>query len=362
MGSFLIRQYRESGYSVCFDRQNGTLIRIPMTGKEPYWNVSGPELLDISITNYCKRGCNFCYRASNPQGESISLALYERIIAQAERVGVMQVALGGGNPNHHPQFIEIIEATRAHHIIPSYTTNGQGMSNHIYNATKKHCGAIAVSWYEPYADAIEVIEQCYSRGIKVNIHFLLHQESIRMAIRLLQEGKMLLQKVNAIIFLNYKPICSSQALCLQDDASMVDFLRVVRGYKACKLGFDSCMISYLTKLEEEIVPETVDFCEAGRFSAFISEKGILYPCSFMNDMEGVGIDLQQATLKEGWQYGSSFQKMRERLSSPSSQRYPIVACKSCEQYTMCHGGCPLFPINRCRKEGETDALRKDMGF
>ena len=351
MGGFFIRQYRKSGYFVCFDQENGTMLRVPTTGKEPYWNVCGPELLDISITNYCERGCSFCYRASSMEREFIPMALYENIMAQAKTAGVMQVALGGGNPNQHPQFIEILQTTRSYHIIPSYTTNGQAMSDRIYDVTKEYCGAVAVSWYDPYEDAVKMIEQCHAREIKVNIHFLLHRESVRAAIRLLQEENRLLQKVNAVVFLNYKPIYSPQEFCLQDNKDMVDFLNTVREHRGCKLGFDSCMISYLTKLEKELAPETVDFCEAGRFSAFISEKGVLYPCSFMSDTdENVGIDLAQITLEQGWRHGAIFQQIRDRLSVPGAQRYPITACGSCRQYSMCHGGCPLFPINRC-KEG-----------
>lgn len=349
MGNFFIRQYRDSGYLVCFDRDNGTMLRVSMVGKEPFWNVRGPELLDISITNYCERGCSFCYRASSPKGEFMPLALYESIMAQAEAAGVMQVALGGGNPNQHPQFIEILRRTRAHHIIPSYTTNGQAMSDCIYDATKEYCGAVAISWYEPYGDAAEVIEQCYARKIKVNIHYLLHRENVQAATRLLREKNHIFQKVNAIVFLNYKPIHSPQELCLRDNKDMTDFLNAVREHRGCKLGFDSCMISYLTKLGEDLASETVDFCEAGRFSAFISEKGVLYPCSFMNDTCCAGINLAQTTLEQGWRQSVCFQQIREQLSVPGKQRYSIVDCGLCKQYAMCHGGCPLFPINRCRE-------------
>ena len=59
----------------------------------------------------------------------------------------------------HPEFIQILEITRKHHMIPSYTTNGQGMTDEIYNATKCYCGAMAVSWYEPYSEATQMIKK-----------------------------------------------------------------------------------------------------------------------------------------------------------------------------------------------------------
>ena len=177
------------------------------------------------------------------------------------------------------------------------------MSDKIYDATKKYCGAIAVSWYEPFVDALRVIEQCHIRGIKVNIHYLLHRENIRAAANLLRSRADWLDQVNAVIFLNYKPIHSQQSLCLEDNEDLDAFLSAVHEHKGYKLGFDSCMVSYLVKFDDSLSYETLEFCEAGRFSAFISEKGLMYPCSFLHDTDCSGIDLTQSSLEQGWQYG-----------------------------------------------------------
>ena len=349
MGDVLFRRYQESGYTIFFDRKSGVFIRMGNSGDDPFFNSKGPELLDISITNYCEKGCSFCYRASNPLGQHMELKDYCRLLEQAQRAGVLQIALGGGNPNQHPDFIRILEQTRRHSIIPSYTTNGQGMTEEIYRATKELCGALAVSWYAPYLDAKKVISKCKKYGIKVNIHFLLSKQTIREAIRLLQEETELLQQVNAIIFLNYKPIHSTADWCLTDDDNLLEFLDTVNEIKDCKIGFDSCMISYLTISEQKLVPETVEFCEAARFSAFIAEDSFMYPCSFMRDTKYSGIDLTQMTLQDAWQTGELFLKMRNALQTPGKQEYPIDDCSRCNQYVFCHGGCQIFNINKCRK-------------
>ena len=77
MGDVLIRNYSESNYILYFDRESGMFVRISMSGQEPFWNVNGPELVDISITNYCEKGCGFCYRASNPSGSGSNYSLGE---------------------------------------------------------------------------------------------------------------------------------------------------------------------------------------------------------------------------------------------------------------------------------------------
>jgi radical SAM protein with 4Fe4S-binding SPASM domain len=267
---------------------------------------------------------------------------------QAKKVGVLQVALGGGNPNQHPDFTQILRITRDHGVVPSYTTNGQGLNEAILEATKKYCGAMAVSWYEPTADAEETIFQANNYGIKINVHFLLNKESLPRAIALLEQRAGLLEKINALVFLNYKPIHSSEELCVTDGEEVRRFFDIIKDFKTCKIGFDSCMISYLPLISQDLVLESVDFCEAGRFSAYISEDLLFYPCSFLNDTSKNGIDLKTCSLKEAWLRGEEFVKIRSQLRSPGQQNDPLPACQSCESYSFCHGGCQIFNINRCR--------------
>lgn len=343
----MIRKYTDSNYVVLFDKSSGAFLRLGQSEESPFYNVKTPELLDISITNYCERGCSFCYRSSNINGKHMDIKEYTRLVKEAQQLGVLQIALGGGNPNQHPDFIDILRVTREHSIIPSYTTNGQGMSEEIYKVTKEYCGALAVSWYPPYIDAFEVIEKCNDNNIKINIHFMLNQNTIKDAISLLH-NEALLNSVNAVVFLNYKPIHSSSDLCLKDDENLNEFMNAVKDTKYCKIGFDSCMISFITKLNGSLKSETIDFCEAARFSAFISEDSIMYPCSFMCDTALVGVDLKNISIQEAWKNSKIFKQTRKALGYPGLQKNPISKCKYCEHYDFCHGGCQFFDINMCR--------------
>ncbi|MDR1049998.1 MAG: radical SAM protein [Deltaproteobacteria bacterium] len=347
MGGLIVRYCRESDYLLTFNQNNGFFLRMGKGGKDPFYNALGPELLDISITNYCARNCGFCYRASHVGGLHMAHEDYEAVMGQARKLGVLQVALGGGNPNEHPEFVRILETTRRHNIVPSYTTNGQGMTAEIYEATKKYCGALAVSWYPPYADAREVVRQAGIHKIKTNVHFMLSLETIPEAVDLLDNESEFLEKINAVVFLNYKPVHSSRDLCLTDGPETRRFFESVKKTSACKIGFDSCMVSYLTLLGDDLERETVDFCEAGRFSAFVSEDMRFYPCSFLKDMSE-GVDLGAVSLGDAWRDGAEFQKMRGRLKARGVQEHPIEACGTCSDYDFCRGGCQIFDVNRCR--------------
>jgi len=283
-----------------------------------------------------------CYRGSTKRGTHMSVDDYETIMLQACDMHVLQVALGGGNPNQHPAFCEILALTRRKYgIVPNYTTNGRGLTDDVLKATKQFCGAVAVSAYYPYAEMSAAIEALTSRSIKTNVHFVLTRDSVETAIDWLLAPPSFLGQVNAIIFLNYKPVGRYPKLDLLLNRSG----RVREFFKAAtekrfkfKVGFDACSVSGIAKFAN--VPGSFyDGCDAGRFSMFISEDMRMYPCSFMvADYDGVLID--GSNMRDRWQNDELFQRMRDKLGSSN--------CLECDQSHICRGGCPVFPeVNLC---------------
>lgn len=337
MNKYIIKNNKISKYYCIFNKKNGFMMRNGYDGIEPFMRLEGPELLDISITNYCENNCDFCYRKSNVNGKHMSLENYKNIIKQASDLGVMQVALGGGNPNQHPDFIEILKITRELGIIPSYTTNGIGLTEEVLKASKEFCGAVAVSLYEPYTESYEAIMKLINNKIKTNIHFILSSKTIDNAIKLLNKIPKEIEGINAIIFLNYKPQNESDRDNLKNTKKISEFFHIIN-HKILpfKVGFDSCSISFLVKEVNDLNIESVDFCEAGRFSAFISEEMKMYPCSFMiNKIKGE--DLHIKDIENVWTNGEDFKLIREKINNNN--------CGKCKYFDICHGGCKIFEIN-----------------
>ena len=337
MNEYIIKNNKKSRYFCIFNKNTGFTIRKGYYGIEPFMRIEGPELIDISITNYCENNCKFCYRKSNINGKHMSLENYKKIIQQARNLGVMQVALGGGNPNQHPDFIQIIKMTRELGIIPSYTTNGKGLTEEILKASQKFCGAVAVSLYEPYDESYKAIRKLINNKIKTNVHFILSSETIDNAINLLNEIPQEIREVNAIIFLNYKPQFENDRYTLKNTEKINKFFNIINHKKLpFKIGFDSCSISFLVNKIKNLNIDSVDFCEAGRFSAFISEDLKMYPCSFMvNGTEGE--DLYIKDIEEAWRDGNELKLIREKINNNN--------CIKCNFFNICHGGCRIFDIN-----------------
>lgn len=287
VGRLIERKHPLQHFRTVFNQQTGFFVRIEDDSyPEPVWAADGPELIDLSITNYCERGCNFCYReTSRSQALFMSLDNVEKVVSQAHSCGTMQIALGGGNPNQHPQFIEILRLIRMHDIVPSYTTNGDGLTDEVLRATSEYCGAMAVSVYPPYDEDHynKLLERVRGYGITVNLHAIIKDDTIDLWMRWLQAPPAFFKYINAVIFLNYKPIRESPFFLDKDKAKQ--FFDTVNQCHSLKIGFDSCSISGIVRWMD--TPSyLIEPCEAARFSAFVSEDMKMYPCSFMTKMGG----------------------------------------------------------------------------
>lgn len=342
--SVVVRHYREQNYSTLFNPNTGFFARMEEPGhNEPFWSWHGPELLDISITNWCDRECAFCYRKSHKSGQHMPLEDYEVVMRQARKMQVLQVALGGGNPNQHPLFGKILRLTREEYgIVPNYTTNGRGLTDDVLKATKAYCGAVAVSAYRPYEETRRAIDVLISCGIKTNIHFILGSQSIGTAISWLESPPSFLDKISAIIFLNYKPIgrCPGHELLLKNSSRVEHFFQLATGKKhKFRIGFDACTVTGIARFTDT-PPICYDGCDAGRFSMFVSEDMKMYPCSFIAGAGYEGIPVVADNIQDSWRYGKLFSEIRSSLA--------LNGCDGCSNAKLCLGGCPVFrEINLC---------------
>ena len=110
LGDIVVGEHPSQHYKTIFSQKTGFFVRQEEEGREePFWSEDGPELLDLSITSYCERCCDFCYRRAHPKGKHMPLSDIEFVVKQAKEAGVLQIALGGGNPNRTGLFRHILQ-------------------------------------------------------------------------------------------------------------------------------------------------------------------------------------------------------------------------------------------------------------
>lgn len=306
--------YRVSapGYNYIFRKSDGFAMRWGKTRDEdPFWGPA-PELADISISNRCSNGCSFCYRDSIPDGPLMSIDDFRFVMLQLP--ATFQLALGGGEPTEHPDIIEFLKIAREYGKVPNYTTNGMKLTDEIIEATKKYCGAVAVSWSN---NALEAVDKFVRNGIKTNIHFILSPSSIQQGIELLESPHLFGDDgINAIVFLLHKAIGRGKQENTPSNEETEPL--IMKAYSSeVKAAFDVCSIPHIAKAEEagnlKVNWDLLDFCDGARFTAYVDEDLNVSPCSFMKGNEFTE-SLRNKNMNEIWN-GEKFSKFRELLKN-----------------------------------------------
>lgn len=314
-----LRHITTKGYNYLFNPKTGMTIRYGDELSEDPFMAPVPELADISINNVCDRGCEFCYKNSNMKGKTMSLQDYEEVLRNLPLT--WQLALGGGEPTLHPDFIEILRMTREDYDkIPNYTTNGIHLTDAIIKASKEYCGAVAVSYNEVDDIWVEAIRRFIEAGVKTNIHFVVSEETFQIGMNLLTALAVTpevygISDLNAIVFLLYKPVGRADRSKQLTKESAMQFLEYVFAQDEVKIGFDTCFMKHIRDAEQaekiSMSWEQVDTCESGRFSVYVSEDLEVIPCSF-----GCSSDykesLRERPLKDIW-FGKKFESFRKVL-------------------------------------------------
>ena len=178
-------------------------------------------------------------------------------------------------------------------------------------------------------------------GVKTNIHYVLGKNSIDEALRRLEEDDFP-DGINAVIFLLHKPAGQgTKANVLEDsDPRVKQFFARVDRHHPFRVGMDSCNVPGAIRFCRHIAPESLDTCEGGRFSCYISADLYMTPCSFDQEKK-YDVPLRGSSIEEAWNSGP-FEAFREKMRK---------ACPGCEKKALCLGGCPLMPeIVLCDRE------------
>lgn len=145
--SMIVRQ--DGKHWTLYNQNTGAKVRFSFDPHAPKpARASTPELVDIKITDYCPYDCPFCYQDSTAQGKPASYERVANLFSYLLRdLQVFEVALGGGEPTLHPDFINILKAARENGIIPNFTTRNLAWLNDPYEREQilEYAGTFAYS-------------------------------------------------------------------------------------------------------------------------------------------------------------------------------------------------------------------------
>ncbi len=285
-------------YNYYFDKKTGFMAQWGATQEQNPMRAPAPVLADIEIVRSCKgpggKVCPFCYKGNLPGNNYMSFETYKKIFDKLPK-SITQIAFGtDADLSINPDFWKIVEYTRQNGVIPNVTV--ADITSDTAKKLAKIMGAVAVSWYGTHTSK----EYCYNSikyltdaGLEqVNIHFMLSKETYCFIDELINDIKNdeRLKKLNAVVFLSLKQKGRGKKF---KGCSVEEFQSVVKKMLKNNIpfGFDSCSaVKFLQSIKPlvnekiyEKYEEMTEPCESFSQSIYINEKGIIYPCSFLEE-------------------------------------------------------------------------------
>ena len=173
------------------------------------------------------------------------------------------------------------------------------MTPELAKVCKKYCGAVAVSWYRNEY-TIKAINTLLEAGVRTNVHYVLGKNSIDEAIDRMKNHTFP-KGINAVIFLLHKPVGQGTKINMLsvDDPKVKEFFEEFDKAHPFKVGIDSCNVPGAIRFCKNILPESLDTCEGGRYSCYISADMQMTPCSF-DQTKKYYVSLKDKTIEEVW--------------------------------------------------------------
>jgi hypothetical protein len=126
-----------------FRPEDGRRLRIAKQLGQTIKTSTHPELVDIKVTDWCDIGCSYCYQDSTRAGgHADDRYVVLRLADLVTRLGVREVAIGGGEPTGWPHLDDFVASVAQKGVTPNLTTR---RPDKISRATLGKLGSVGVS-------------------------------------------------------------------------------------------------------------------------------------------------------------------------------------------------------------------------
>jgi MoaA/NifB/PqqE/SkfB family radical SAM enzyme len=282
--------------------------------------LRAPLVAHWAVTYRCNLHCAFCYSESSPQRPlGTDGATRRRIVERLAEWGVLEVALGGGEPTVLPDFAGLLAAVRSAGLIPNVTTNGTVHSAGVVRTLAKHAGVVHLSADRPdlldsargagvFARLRQTAGHLRAAGVRLGINLLLTPNNARDLAGSLRA--LLDLGVGAVTFLRPKgawaarhwpgfPSADDLARVADEPRSFLEGEPPLRMYVDTALRGEWAGLGLLNDPEPEVLG-----CGGGQRHVAVTPEGDVYPCSHQRRPEYRMGNLLTDDLKNLWSKGS----------------------------------------------------------
>ena len=305
--------------------------------------LRAPVNVTWEITGACNLRCAHCLSAglrSQRRGE-LDLDQCRTLLDELARMQVFQVNFGGGEPFLRDDFLEILHYAHHHGITTCVSTNGTLLDEVLVDALLEMAPVyLQVSLDGACAGTNDVIR---GRGTF---------ERILAGIELLAER-------------GYPDFSLNMVVTRLNATEVGDFDRLARRYGAktrlsrfrpsgggCHTWDDyrptkkqlAELSAFLGGHPEiltgdsffALTPDSrrnlgLNMCGAAKMTCAVAPDGSVYPCAFLSDPAFLAGNVTRKRLGDIFASSAPFERFRA---------LEVEACRGCDRFSICHGGCP----------------------
>jgi hypothetical protein len=323
MRSMELKGKGKTFYHSQFDPVTGTLVRLVDTeGKHRYdhpWDDDPelaakyphrmygdrawspvPETVDVSITDHCSFGCSYCYQDSRPKKPHGDRDLVEKILTGFD-TPPYQIAIGGGEPTTHPDFIHILKRARELGTVPNFTTAGdEHLSGEIVGVANEVCGGVAMTYHA--FKGIDWFSAHYTRlrkllrpSVQLNVHVIADKD-VAINLRTLLGQSERLGPLRVVLLAYYPDVGrATMNTIMTKQVYQVDLPLAIQELQARKaaepvtlgqaprafsIAFSEGLLPYFHSRPELQVDTRFGMATEGHFSCYFDPRGRISTSSF----------------------------------------------------------------------------------
>lgn len=298
--------------------------------------------IQIEITTRCNLRCSYCYSASGPKNlYSLSREHLLKLVGEADKLGIYEADLTGGEVMLHPSWSEIVEILCSKNIATTIHTNGTLLTDKnvdLLAATNVKSISISLDSHQAelhdqvrsqkgsFDRAVKGAQRSIKKGLHVRIVLMVHKLNYKVVVESIDFLKAIFgQEIELVVD---RVISTGRALGTDLALSPSEYYEAIAQLSNKKIAVSNLSCQAIED-RSTIEPN----CGVGSSFIYISSMGEFMLCPTLSSREDkifAGPSIKEYSLAKAWSKHNLFKKYRN------------VQCKnisSCPEALLCKGGC-----------------------
>jgi len=298
-------------------------------------SFTAPESIHIDVTTDCPLNCAQCYK-DLAENIEMSFEKFNKVIEQAKKMGVFQIAIGGGEPLLVNGLHSFVKCVRSNGMACTVTSSGYGLTldklqslkqagiNHIQISLNGSREEIHSYSRDGFAEGMRALKMLSENNMIFGINWVARMDNVYDFKNMI----LIARKLGAdnINVLRYKPSPSEDYNKVELISEAFDFLRdLVKDNQGIEIKVDSAFSNLLCHLHGDKISPLNSGCGAGRRFMIVDVYGRLKPCSHMRSVS------EDEDILKYWKNSKELLILRQGEELIGGQ------CKSCVHINACRG-------------------------